>query len=181
MAVKICNIWIHFMLNPQSKAHKFIASIEKSKVFKKFFLKLQKCNYGTLSRKISSVGSISRVASPYRPLLWQNRILMSGSCHFDRASNNKFGVEFWMFVFVMFLGHLHGIIRVPLLKRDNFELIWTSFRSDIYVGWKKIKTSIQNLKINSSLDALLKWHDPHRNGRHCPSSPKWFCKWASEQ
>ena len=118
-------------------AHEFIVSIEKLKVFQIFVFKLQKCNYGTLSRKISSVGSISRVASPYRPLLWQNRILMSGSCHFDRASNNKFGVEFWMFVFVMFLGHLQGIIRGPLLKRDNFELIWTSFRSDIYVGWKK--------------------------------------------
>ena len=28
--------------------------------------------------------------------------LMSGSCHFDRESNDEFSVEFWTFVIVMF-------------------------------------------------------------------------------
>ena len=38
---------------------------------------------------------------------------------------------------------------------------WTSFRSDFNVGWKKIKTNIQNLTLNSSCDALSKWYDSH--------------------
>ena len=38
---------------------------------------------------------------------------------------------------------------------------WTSFRSDFNVGWKKIKTNIQNSTLNSSFAALLKWHDAH--------------------
>ena len=42
-----------------------------------------------------------------------------------------------------------------------FWVNWTSFRSDFNVGWKKIKTNIQNSTLNLSLDALLKWHDPH--------------------
>jgi hypothetical protein len=33
---------------------------------------------------------------------------------------------------------------------------WTSFRSDFKVGWKKIKTNIQNSTLNLSFDALLK-------------------------
>ena len=47
--------------------------------------------------------------------------LMSGSCHFNRASNDKFSVEFWIFVIVMFLttadfwnlGHLQGTGSPP--------------------------------------------------------------------
>jgi hypothetical protein len=38
---------------------------------------------------------------------------------------------------------------------------WTSFRSDFNVGWKKIKANIQNSTLNSSFDALSKWHDRH--------------------
>ena len=30
-------------------------------------------------------------------------VIISGSCHFDRASNDKFSVEFWVFVIFMFL------------------------------------------------------------------------------
>ena len=38
---------------------------------------------------------------------------------------------------------------------------WTSFKSDLNVSRKKIKTNIQNLSLNSSFDTLSKWHDPH--------------------
>ena len=62
--------------------------------------------------------------------------------------------EFWT------LGHLQGIIRVPYFKRDNFELIWTSFRSNFNVGWKKNQN---NSTINSPFDALSKWQDPHHS------------------
>ena len=31
-----------------------------------------------------------------------HHVLVFGSCHFDRTSNDKFCVEFWMFVIVMF-------------------------------------------------------------------------------
>ena len=54
---------------------------------------------------------------------------MSGSCHFDRASNDKFSVEYWIFGIVIFFN------RGPVLKfgapswydegvltpRDNFQ------------------------------------------------------------
>ena len=33
----------------------------------------------------------------------------------------------------------------------------------ISVGWKKIKTNIQNSILNLSFDVLSKWHDPHIN------------------
>ena len=44
----------------------------------------------------------------------------SGSCHFDRVSNDEFSVKFWIFGIVMFLtavefwnlGYLQGIIKV---------------------------------------------------------------------
>ena len=38
----------------------------------------------------------------YVGILWSIMILLSGSCHFDRASNVKFSVKFWIFVIVMF-------------------------------------------------------------------------------
>ena len=31
--------------------------------------------------------------------------VMSGSCHFDRASNDKFSLEFWIFGIVIFFNH----------------------------------------------------------------------------
>ena len=45
---------------------------------------------------------------------------MSGSCHLDRASNVKIGIECQMFVILSFLtagefynfGHIQGILRV---------------------------------------------------------------------
>ena len=38
---------------------------------------------------------------------------------------------------------------------------WTSFTSDFNVGWQNNqKTNIQNSRLDSSFDALSKWHDP---------------------
>ena len=55
---------------------------------------------------------------------------MSGSCHLDRASNVKIGVECQISICYCYrfltadefynLGHIQGIIRVHLLKRDHF-------------------------------------------------------------
>ena len=88
---------------------------------------------------------------------------MSRSCHFDTASNDKFSVKFWIFFIVMFFipdqDLNFGAPSRCLNSRNN----WTSFRSDFSVGWKKIKSNIQNLTLNSSFDALSKWHDLHIN------------------
>ena len=46
----------------------------------------------------------------------QRHLLMSGSCHLDRASNVQISVECQLFVIVAEvynLGHIQGIIRVP--------------------------------------------------------------------
>ena len=59
---------------------------------------------------------------------WNHFYLMSGSCHLDRMSNLKIGVECQKFAIVIFLatvkfynlGHIQGIIRVHYRKRDHF-------------------------------------------------------------
>ena len=70
--------------------------------------------------------------------------LMSGSCHL----NVVIDVECQIYVIVVFLtvaefynlGHIQGIIRL------------------FHVGWKNQN---KHSTLNSSFDALLKWHDPH--------------------
>ena len=58
------------------------------------------------------------------------------------------------------LGHLQGIHFMGALPQKRwFQVNFYSFRSDFNVGWKKIKTNIQNSTINLSFDALSKWHD----------------------
>ena len=98
---------------------------------------------------------------------------------FVNSTHNKYlflwhadhiSVEFWIFIICMFLnvtefwnlGHLQSIISVPQLKRYNFE--WVGLLSDLILmsAEKKIKTNIQNSTIDSSFDALSKWHDPYK-------------------
>ena len=71
-------------------------------------------------------------------------LLMSGSCHLDRASNVEIGVEFQIFVIVIFfncdwvlkfLAHLR-YYKGALTQKRSFLVIWTTFRSDFYVSWK---------------------------------------------
>ena len=61
------------------------------------------------------------------------------------------------------MGHLQGIIRLraALTQKRWFLVNWTSFSSDFNVGWKQIKTNIQNSTLNSSFASLSKRHDPH--------------------
>ena len=92
------------------------------------------------------------------------RLLVSGSCHLDRVSNDEFSVEFWIFVIVLFCNRSQVLkfeapSRVPLVKRDNFE--WIGLLSDLMSAEKKIKTNIQNSTLNMAFVALLIWHDPH--------------------
>ena len=62
----------------------------------------------------------SAVVGMVLPMTWPKRLLMSGSCHLDRASNVEIGVKCQIFVIVIFfkcsefynLGHIQGIIRV---------------------------------------------------------------------
>ena len=94
---------------------------------------------------------------------------MSGSCNFDRASNDKFSVEFWIFVIVIVANHDRVLkfeapskyYKGALTQKRSFRVNWTFFRSDFNVGWKRIKTNIQNSTLNLSFHALLKWHDLH--------------------
>ena len=54
---------------------------------------------------------------------------MSGSCHFDRASNDEFSVKFRIFVIVLFFNHGQVLkfgassryYEGAQLKRNNFE------------------------------------------------------------
>ena len=82
---------------------------------------------------------------------------MSGSCHFDRASNVEIAVECKIFAIVIFLNCSRVLqfeahsrhYRGALTQKKSFVVICTTFRFDFHVGWKnQNKQSI----INSSLD-----------------------------
>ena len=87
-----------------------------------------------------------------------------GSCDFDRAWNDKFSVEFWIFVTFMFwsvaefwnLGHLQGI-----LKRDIFE--WIGLLLDLILMSAE-KNQNKHLKFDTKFIIRLPasiWHEPH--------------------
>ena len=46
--------------------------------------------------------------------------LRCGSCHFDRASNNKFNVEFWMFVLIFCHRTLRSDLKEVQFTRNDF-------------------------------------------------------------
>ena len=107
-----------------------------------------------------------------RKLLCLQNELRSGSCHFDRASNDESIVEFRIIVIVMFFNSSQVLkFGSPLryykdaLTQRSFLVNWTSFKFDFNVGWKTIKTNIQHLTLNSSFAALLKWYDPYIRGQ----------------
>ena len=93
---------------------------------------------------------------------------MSGSCHLDGALNVEIGVECQIFVIVIFFkcgwvlqfgAHLR-YHKGALTQKRSFLVLCTTFRSDFHVSWKNQN---KNSTLNSSFDALSKWHDPHIN------------------
>jgi hypothetical protein len=91
-------------------------------------------------------------------------------CHFNGLSNvEKIGVEcqmlnffFCLFVFFTSAEFWTFKIRIKIISYELgilLRVMRPSFRSDLHVGWKKIKTNIQNSTPNSWFDALLKWHN----------------------
>ena len=99
-------------------------------------------------------------------ILWKGRQMTNLVSNFEYLLLLCFltAAKFWN------LGHLQGIIRVPQLKRYNFE--WVGLLSDLILmsAEKKIKTNIQNLTLNSLFDVMSKWHDPHKT--HNNHNPK---------
>ena len=93
---------------------------------------------------------------------------MSGSCHLDRASNIEIGVECQIFVIVIFF-HCGQVLQFgahsryykgALTQKRSFLVIWTTFRSDFHVSWKYQN---KHSTLNSSFDALSKWHEPDQS------------------
>ena len=90
---------------------------------------------------------------------------MSGSCHLDRASNVKIGVECQIFVIVIFFncgrvlqfGAHSRYYKGALTQKRSFLVICTAFRSDFHVSWKNHN---KHSTLNSSFDPLSKWHEP---------------------
>ena len=79
---------------------------------------------------------------------------MSGSCHLDRALNDKFSVEclFWFFQPIW----KSDLKVVQITKNDLF---WVKAPS------AAVKKDNNNnyLKFNINFDALSKWHEPAIN------------------
>ena len=72
----------------------------------------------------------------------QHPSLMSGSCHLDRATIVKIGVEYQIFVIVIFLncgqvlqfGAYSRYYEGALTQKRSFLVLCTTFRSDFHVG-----------------------------------------------
>ena len=97
----------------------------------------------------------------------EDRWLMFGSCHLDRESNVKIGVECQIFVIVIFFncswvlqfGAHSGYYKGALTHKRSFLVNCTTFRSAFHhdVSWKNQN---KHSRLNSSFDALSKWHEP---------------------
>ena len=93
---------------------------------------------------------------------------MSSSCHSDRASNVKIGVQCQIFVIVIFLncnwvslfGAHSRYYKGASTEKRSFLVICTTFRSAFHVGWKNQN---KHSTLNSSFDAQSKWHEPDIN------------------
>ena len=91
---------------------------------------------------------------------------MSISCHLGRVSNVKIGVECHICVidisfncgqFLQFVAHSR-YYKNALTQKRYFLVICTTFRSNFCVSWKNQN---KHSTLNSSFNALSKWHDPH--------------------
>ena len=90
---------------------------------------------------------------------------MSGSCHLDRVSNVEIGIECQIFVIVIFFNcgrvlqfgaHIR-YCKGALTQKRSFLVVCTTFRSDFHVSWKNQN---KHSTLNSSFEALSKWHEP---------------------
>jgi len=71
-------------------------------------------------------------------------LLLSGSCHLDRASNVEIGVGCQICVIVMFFNCTRFLkfwahsryYKGALTQNRSFLVLCTTFRSDFYVNWK---------------------------------------------
>ena len=80
----------------------------------------------------------------------QVQTLMWRSFHFDRLLND----EFWMFEFEFTQNYLFEL-------RHPYNTLKTPKNHSLFMFKKNIAiTNIQNSTLNSSFDAMSKWHDP---------------------
>ena len=99
----------------------------------------------------------------------QSWTLICELCHFNRASNDKFSVECWMFVLIFFQPTIKSDLKEVQLTQNYWvkaplEYLEGAPNFNTQSRLKNItKTNIQNLTLNLSFDALLKWHDPDIN------------------
>ena len=119
---------------------------------------------------------------------------MFGSCHLDRASNVKIGVECQIFVIAIFFncglvlqfGALSRYQKGALTQKRTFLLICTAFRSAFHASWKNQN---KHSTLNSSFDALYIWHEPNINsylissgnslsGQECINIKGWRGTWV---
>ena len=105
---------------------------------------------------------------------------MSGSCHLDRASNVEIGVECQIFVIVIFFNCLQfgdylRYYKGALTQKRSFLAICTTFRFDFHVCWKNQN---KHSTLNSSINALSKWHEPDISYQKILTFDKWHANGA---
>ena len=91
-------------------------------------------------------------------------ILLSGSCHLDRALNVEIGFEYQISVIVIFFtcgrvlqfGAHSRYYKGALTQKRSFLVVCTSFRSDFHVGWKKSKQTFST-KFIIQLSVQMTW------------------------
>ena len=113
------------------------------------------------------------------------------SYHLNKASNDKFSVEFWMVIWVpgYFDFSLADIKirsgRRPIIPKSSLESkhpeVATNFKTQLWLKNMAI-TNIQNLTLSLLFDTVSKWHDPdiqirffHSSLRLCISKIQLFC------
>ena len=95
---------------------------------------------------------------------------MSGSCHFDRVSNEVI-VKFWIFGIVIFFNH-GQVLKFGAPSRHykgaltQKEIILSDFRSDFNVIWKK------NQSKHSKFDSKFVIWSPVENDMNRKKTPK---------
>ena len=110
--------------------------------------------------------------------------LRSGSCHFNRASNDKFSVEFWIFGIVIFFnwgwvlkfGAPSRYFKDALTQKRSYLVNWTSFGSDFNVSWKKNqnKYSKFNAKLVIWRPVEMTWSAQQLDIQWCYTMLLWY-------
>ena len=97
-------------------------------------------------------------------------------CHLDSASNDKFSVEFWILIIVIFWPRSRFAFGGTFKITKSYLLSWgTREGAPKFKTQPRLKnitiTNIPNLTLNLSFDTLLKWHDPDIRKRNW----SWLC------